>query len=76
MRCELIPKNRKSFYGKCYVEENGDIATLYSYDRKIMTYNKATKEVETTFYYDYSQTTKRHQTAFCEYYGIEKEMII
>lgn len=67
----LVPvDNRKSFYNKCYVEVVGNIATLYSYNTKIMAYNKVTKEVTTTNYYNYSMTTKRHQNAFKAYYGI------
>ena len=67
----LIPADgRKSFYGKCYVIEDGPEAILYSYDTKIMSYNKDSREVKTTSYYNYSLTTKRHQKAFCNYYGI------
>lgn len=61
---------RKSFYNKCYVVIDGSTATLYSYDTKIMSYNTETKEVIKTNFYNYSMTTKRHQKAFCAYYGI------
>lgn len=74
-RFTLEPKNRKSFYGKCYVEVDGTKATLYSYDIKIMTYDTETKEVTVTDDYNFSQTTRRHQTAFCEFYDIDKSSI-
>lgn len=56
--------NRKSFYKKCYAEIFGDFVTLYSYDTKIAIYNKVTKELTQTSFWNYSQTTKRHQKAF------------
>lgn len=61
---------RKSFYNKCYVVVDGGTATLYSYDTKIMSYNTETGEIIKTGFYNYSMTTKRHQKAFCAYYGI------
>lgn len=63
--------NRKSFYNKCYVQEIDNEATLYSYDTKIATYNTLTGELTKTSAYNYSATTKRHQKAFFNYYGIE-----
>ena len=69
----LVPTdNRKSFYNKCYVQQIGNEATLYSYDTKIATYNTLTKELTKTSAYNYSMTTKRHQKAFFNYYGIEE----
>lgn len=69
----LIPADgRKSFYGKCYVIEDGAEAILFSYDRKIITYNIETGTVETTSYYNYSMTTRRHQKAFCKLYNIQE----
>ena len=62
---------RKSFYNKCYVQEIGNEATLYSYDTKIVTYNMLTGELTKTSSYDYGRTTKRHQKAFFNYYSIE-----
>ena len=62
--------NKKSFYNKAHVVLNNDIATLYSYNTEIMSYNTKTKEVLKTPYYDYSATTKRHQKAFCALYNI------
>lgn len=68
----LIPTDgRKSFYGKCYVETVGDNHTLYSYNTKIVTYNSKSGEVVKHKDYNYSRTTKRHQTAFFKHYGIE-----
>lgn len=62
--------NRKSFYNKCYVIVAGNIATLYSYNTKIMTYDTATGKVTKTKDYNYSMTTKRHQNAFKKFYKI------
>ena len=68
---ELTPQDgKKSFYGKCYVIEDGNTATLYSYGVKICDYNTITHELEKTKEFNYSQTTKRHQKAFFNYYGI------
>lgn len=64
---------RKSFYGKCYVLEICNFATLYSYDTKIMTFNTETREITKHWAYNYSLTTRRHQKAFCKYYGITDE---
>lgn len=67
----LVPTDsRKSFYNKCFVEVVGNSATLYSYNAKIITYNTITGEIIKHPAYNYSQTTRRHQRAFCEYYGI------
>lgn len=74
MRTYLTPTDgRKSFYNKCYVEEEGDVATLYSYDTKIMSLNKVTREVEKFEAFNFSATTKRHQKAFIEHFNITKE---
>lgn len=62
--------NRKSFYNKCYVLQVGNFATLYSYDTKICEYNTATKELTKFSAFNYSMTTRRHQKAFFEYFGI------
>lgn len=69
----LVPENRTSFYGKCFVKEDGNIATLYSYEKKIMEYDKELGSVKVTQYFNFSQTTKRHQKAFCKFYGITDE---
>ena len=74
-RFELQSKNRKSFYGKCYVEEDGNTVTLYSYNTPVMTLNCVTRALTKYSGYNYSATTKRHQKAFCEFYNItEKEL--
>ena len=68
----LVPTDgRKSFYNKCFVEVMGNTATLYSYDTKIMSYNRSTGEVIKYPAYNYSMTTKRHQKAFIAYYDIK-----
>ena len=72
-KLELIPTDgRKSFYGKCYVILDGTTATLYSYGVKICEYNTVSKELTKTGYFDYSMTTRRHQKAFYEAFGIDK----
>ena len=63
--------NHKSFYGKCYVTMANGVATLYSYNTKIMSYNTETKEVTKYSAYNYSMTTRRHQKAFETMYGIK-----
>lgn len=67
----LIPDNRKSFYGKCKVIEDNDVATLFSYDRNIMSVDLNTGKVTTTMYFNHSQTTRRHQKAFMKMYDID-----
>ena len=70
-RFELLPiDGRASFGGKCYVEERGTKATLYSYQSKIATYDTATKTLRKYKDWDFGQTTKRHQRAFLAFYGI------
>ena len=70
-RIELKPTdNRKSFYGKCHVEEDQNKATLFSYGVRIATLDLITKEITKHDDFDYSATTKRHQRAFFNYYGI------
>ena len=71
----LYDINGKPFYNKCYVEVDGNVATLYSYGKKIMSYNTLTREVKVTDDYNYSKTTKRHQKSFCEFYDIDKVII-
>lgn len=75
---ELIPLNgRVSFYGKCRVEDDGEIATLISYTTKVATYNHETKTV--TVFDWYSANTARHINAFLHHFGFptigKKEMI-
>lgn len=64
-RYELKPLDgRKSFYGKCYVEEAEDgTKTLYSYNIPII---KRLKSGELVRLFDgWTLTTGRHISAFC-----------
>ena len=72
-RFELCAGARQCFYGKCYVEQDGNTCTLYSYNTPVMAINVVTRDIWHYSGYNYSQTTKRHQKAFCEFYGITKE---
>lgn len=70
---ELNPTdNRKSFYGKCYVEEESDgTKTLYSYNTPIL---KQLKNGELVRLYDsWTLTTGRHIKAFC---GLNKQQYL
>lgn len=67
----LVPTDgRKSFYNKCYVFVSGNESTLYSYETKIVTYNRETGEIIKHSGYNASNTTRRHQKAFFDYYNI------
>ena len=71
MRYEREPTNcRKSFYGKCYVEEKDGVHKLYSYDTLVMSMD-ADKNLHR--YWDgESATTMAHIRAFVyEVLGIE-----
>ena len=72
-RFELEAGKRQSFYGKCYVEQDGNTCTLYSYHSRVMAINVVTRDVWKYSAYNYSQTTRRHQKAFCEFYDITEE---
>ena len=72
-RFELSAGKRQSFYGKMYVEQDGNLCTLYSYNTRVMSLNVVTREICKYSGYNYSQTTKRHQKAFCEFYDITTE---
>ena len=66
---ELIPiDGRKSFGGKCFVQEQDGIATLYSYNTLIATITNGVYKL----IYDkpISMTTNRHIKAFKAFYGI------
>ena len=66
---ELRPiDGRKSFYGKCFVQEQDGIATLYSYNTEIATICGGVY----TLIYDkpISMTTNRHIKAFKALYGL------
>ena len=62
--------DRKSFYGKCYVEETENCFALYSYFTRVMEYNKNTGEV-VRLWKGYSATTMRHVNAFLNFLGID-----
>lgn len=67
---EPVPTdNRKSFYGKCFVEVHEDGSeTLFSYNTKIIT--RQPDGTLTRHYDDYTVTTGRHIIAFC---GLNKK---
>lgn len=62
---DLIPTNRKSFYGKARVEiENGGAMVLYSYGTPIVRqYPDGT--IKRLYPNKLSNTTARHLIAFC-----------
>jgi hypothetical protein len=67
---ELIPINgRKSFGGKCRVEEEYGISYLYSYDTKVAHYNHETNKMTVNGWY--SSVTATHINAFLAYYGFD-----
>ena len=62
--------NRKSFNNKCYIEDDGEIIELYSYETKVAEYNKNTRDITITWtWFDgkFTITTKRHLNAFLSY---------
>ena len=65
----LCYDNRKSFYGKAKVEENGAVFVLYSYDIPVCVYD-SDKEVFTRLWDGYSTTTMRHVNSFLRHYGL------
>ena len=67
---ELIPTNRKSFYGKATVEiEDGGALVLYSYGTPIVRkYPDGT--IKRIYRNELSNTTARHLIAFC---GLHKK---
>jgi hypothetical protein len=68
---ELKPTNgRKSFYGKCKVEQENNISYLYSYNTKVAHYDHETNKMVVNGYY--SLTTAKHTNAFLEFYGFDK----
>ena len=67
---ELTPIHRKSFYGKCRVDEKNDILTLKSYETNVATFNRKKNDLKITKNPDYlTQTTLRHINAFLVYIG-------
>jgi len=59
--------NRKSFYGKCKVIDNGKTAKLQSYTTIVAEYDHETKKMTVNGYY--SKTTATHINAFLNFYG-------
>ena len=55
---------RKSFYGKAYVQREGNVLALFSYDTKVCSFvnGKVVKH-----WNDYSATTMRHVNAFVQH---------
>lgn len=62
--------NRKSFYGKAKVLENGTKYTLYSYEIPVIEYNKITGEVK-RLWSGYSFTTMRHVNSFLRHFYLK-----
>lgn len=60
-RYELKPLNQKSFYGKAFVEVDGDTETLYSYNTRIMYRKNGTYHA---VWNGWSATTGKHIRAF------------
>ncbi len=69
MMKELKPiyATQKSFYGKAQIEATEDAVTLYSYNTKILKYNRHTEEL-TPLYDGWTQTTGRHINEFVKQY--------
>lgn len=66
----LNPVNsRKSFYGKCRVEVENNVATLISYTTKVASYDMLNNKMVVNGYY--SPTTATHINSFLSYYGFE-----
>lgn len=67
---ELIPLNRKSFYGKAKMINESGIIKLKSYDTIVALYDTQTKKI--VVYGWYSSTTARHINAFLVHFGFDK----
>jgi len=62
---ELIPNdNRRSFYGKAYVERNEKTGTEYLYSYGTLVARKNKDGILTRVWNGYSATTMRHINAF------------
>ena len=78
MKYALKPNDRhKSFYGKCYVEKEDGVETLFSYNTKIM--SKDDNVNFKRYYAKWTATTGRHIKAFCgmnkkEFMNLEVEV--
>jgi hypothetical protein len=67
---ELTPvNNRKSFYGKCRVEQEGNISYLRSYQTIVAEYHHDTNTMIVKGYF--SPTTATHLNTFLSYYGFD-----
>lgn len=70
---ELNPVNgRKSFYGKCRVEQINNVSTLLSYNTPVAKYYHSTNKIEV--FKDkklLTNTTLTHIRAFLNFYGFE-----
>lgn len=67
---ELTPVNgRKSFNGKCRVEQENGISFLYSFNTKVAHFEHENNKMVINGYY--SATTATHINAFLDYYGFE-----
>lgn len=62
--------NRKSFYGKAKIFEQGDKYILYSYDTPVIEYNEKTEEVK-RLWDGYSATTMRHVNSFLRHFYLK-----
>ena len=60
--------SRASFYGKAQIDDHDDAITLYSYDKKVAEYNKASGNLHVYGYF--SATTARHIREFAYQLGI------
>ena len=60
---------RQSFYGKAKIVEDGNTATLYSYNTPVA--KIVDGKFEELDYYPHSQTTSRHIKQFKKFYDIE-----
>lgn len=75
---ELTPTDRKSFYGKCKVEEIGKSLTLFSYGQDVAAFDNGKLWV-TKNEQHLTKTTLRHINAFLKYLGrptITKKQIL
>ena len=70
---ELNPVNgRKSFYGKCRVEQINNVSTLLSYETEVAEYYHKTNEMKITKDKNLlTNTTLTHIRAFLNFYGFD-----
>lgn len=67
---ELKPQDRKSFGGKCRVEQENGISKLISYNTEVAEFNQENREVKV--FNTQSATTVRHINAFLLHFGFKK----